>query len=119
MAWVANGLDAMLHWGLENDRVTGDHLRKTMALRRPSAHPDMSRLDTFKAVRGLIRAVSPATFSAFDNGFTARMWLNAPVDDDDPWSFRTVQLGARKATKVVAPEPRQRGHAHRRRHRGW
>jgi hypothetical protein len=108
MARVANGLDAMLHWGLENDRVTGDHLRKTMALRRPSAHPVMSRLDTFKAVRGLVRAVSPATFSVFDNAFTARMWLNAPVDDDDPWSFQTVQLGARKTTKVG---PRNRGSA--------
>ncbi len=108
MARVANGLDAMLHWGLENDRVTGDHLRKTMALRRPSAHPVMSRLDTFKAVRGLVRAVSPATFSAFDNAFTARMWLDAPVDDDDPWSFQTVQLGARKTTKVG---PRNQGGA--------
>ena len=108
MARIANGLDAMLHWGLENDRVTGDHLRKTMGLRRQSAHPDMSRLDTFKAVRGVVRAVSDAPFTAFDNAFTARMWLNTAVDDDDPWSFQTVQLGTRKTTKVG---PRNRGHA--------
>jgi hypothetical protein len=83
MALVANGLDAMLHWGLENDRVTGDHLRKTRGLRRPSAHPDMSRLDTFKAVRGLVRAASAAPFTAFDNAFTARMWLDEEVAEAD------------------------------------
>jgi Protein of unknown function (DUF1573) len=108
LALVNTGLDAMLHWGLENDRVTGDNLRKTMGLRRPSANPDLSRLDTFKAVRGLVRAVSPATFSVFDNAFTARMWLNEQVADDDPCSFGTVQLGARKQTKVG---PWNRGHA--------
>ena len=108
MALVANGLDAMLHWGLENDRVTGDHLRKTMGLRRPSAHPVMSRLDTWKAVRGVVRAASDAPFTAFDNAFTARMWLNEAVVDDDPWSFQTVQLGARKQTKVG---PWNHGHA--------
>ncbi len=90
----------MLHWGLENDRVTGDHLRKTMGLRRPSDHPFMSRLDTWKAVRGVVRAASDAPFTAFDNAFTARMWLNEAVADDDPASFQTVQLGARKQTKV-------------------
>ena len=39
-------------------------------------------------------------FTAFDNAFTARMWLDEAVADDDPASFQTVQLGARKQTKV-------------------
>lgn len=101
VARINAGLDAMLHWGLENDRVTGQHLRNTLALRRP-ASPGIGRLDTWKAVRGLVRAAGQATFNAFNNAFTTRMWLNAAVDDDDPWSFQTVQLGTRKATKVGA-----------------
>jgi HYDIN/CFA65/VesB family protein len=100
IARLNGGLDLMLHWGLENDRISGDHLRKTVALRRPSDHPLMSRLDTWKAVRGVVRAASDAPFTAFDNAFTARMWLNETVADDDPASFQTVQLGARRQTKV-------------------
>jgi hypothetical protein len=98
---ISKGLDAMLHWGLENDRMNGGHLRATMALRRP-ASPGISRLDTFKAVRGLLRAASPAQTDVLDNAFTSRLWLNSRVADDDPYSFQSVLQGARKST-VIAP----------------
>lgn len=98
---ISKGLDAMLHWGLENDRVNGGHLRATMGLRRP-ASPGISKLDTFKAVRGVLRAASPAQPNVFDNAFTSRLWLNAQVADDDPYSFQSVLQGTRKST-VIAP----------------
>jgi hypothetical protein len=98
---ISKGLDAMLHWGLENDRANGGHLRATMALRRPTSS-GVSKLDTFKAVRGVLRAASPAQTSVFDNAFTSRLWLNSQVADDDPYSFQTVLQGSRKST-VIAP----------------
>jgi hypothetical protein len=104
---ISKGLDAMLHWGLENDRLNGGHLRATMALRRP-ASPGISKLDTFKTVRGVLRAASLAQPSVFDNAFTSRLWLNSQVADDDPYSFQSVLQGTRKST-VIAPW--NRGHA--------
>ena len=104
---ITKGLDAMLHWGLENDRVNGGHLRATMALRRP-ASPGISKLDTFKAVRGVVRAASLSQPNVFDNAFTSRMWLQSQVADDDPYSFQSVLQGTRKST-VIAPW--NRGHA--------
>jgi hypothetical protein len=97
----------MLHWGLENDRLNGGHLRSTMALRRP-ASPGISKLDTFKAVRGVLRAASTAQPSVFDNAFASRLWLETAVVDDDPVSFQTVLQGTRKLTTVA---PRNGGNA--------
>ena len=91
----------MLHWGLENDRMNGGHLRATMALRRPTS-PGISKLDTFKAVRGVLRAASLAQPNVFDNAFTSRLWLNSQVADDDPYSFQSGLQGTRKST-VIAP----------------
>jgi len=98
---ISKGLDAMLHWGLENDRMNGGHLRATMALRRPTS-PGISKLDTFKAVRGVLRAASLAQPNVFDNAFTSRLWLNSQVADDDPYSFQSGLQGTRKST-VIAP----------------
>ncbi|MEO8035778.1 MAG: choice-of-anchor D domain-containing protein, partial [Acidobacteriota bacterium] len=98
---ISKGLDAMLHWGLENDRVNGGHLRATMALRRPTS-AGVSKLDTFKALRGILRAASLAQPNVFDNAFTSRLWLNSQVADDDPYSFQAVLQGTRKST-VIAP----------------
>lgn len=98
---ISKGLDAMLHWGLENDRVNGGHLRATMSLRRP-ASSGISKLDTFKAVRGVLRSASLAQPNVFDNAFSSRMWFNSQVVDDDPYSFQTVLQGTRKST-VIAP----------------
>lgn len=104
---ITGGLDAMLHWGLENDRINGGHLRKVLGLRRP-ASANISKLDTFKAVRALIGVDSPATVRPFDNSFTSRLWLDAGVADDDPWSFQTVVRGSRKASTLGL---RNTGHA--------
>jgi len=98
---ISKGLDAMLHWGLENDRMNGGHLRATMALRRPTS-PGISKLDTFKAVRGVLRAASLAQPNVFDNAFTSRLWLNSQVADDDPYNFQSGLQGTRKST-VIAP----------------
>jgi hypothetical protein len=104
---INGGLDAMLHWGLENDRLNGGHLRNTMALRRP-ASPGISKLDTFKAVRALLQAASPSAFHAFDNWFTSRLWLASQIADDDPYSFQTVVQGTRKPSVIPLWN---RGHA--------
>jgi hypothetical protein len=82
---INGGLEAMLHWGLENDRFTSVHLHRLMALQRPAAS-GLSRLDTFKAVRALIRAEAGTTEQAFDNNFTARLGLDAKVEDQ-PYDF--------------------------------
>jgi hypothetical protein len=104
---IKGGLDAMLHWGLENDRLDGGHLRSTMGLRRPTSL-GISKLDTFKAVRALIAAASPSAFRPFDNWHTSRMWLDAEIVDDDPFSFQSVVRGTRKASVLGL---RNTGHA--------
>ena len=52
---IKRGLDAMLHWGLENDEIAADHLG---AMRTLQARSDsgMSKLATFKAVRARLHA---------------------------------------------------------------
>jgi HYDIN/CFA65/VesB-like, Ig-like domain len=80
-----SGLEAMLHWGLENDRVTRVHLHGLRALQRP-AGSGLNRLDTFKAVRALIRAEAPTTERVFDNAFATRMGLDAQIADQ-PYDF--------------------------------
>ena len=86
---INGGLDAMLHWGLENDRrAPADHLRKTMALRRASAHPESAgstpsrRCGAGRAPRPRRRSRRSTTRSP------SRLWLDDAVVDDDPWSFR-------------------------------
>ena len=74
---IKKGLDAMLHWGLENDAITAAHLDATKALQAPS-HSGMPKLSTFKAVRSLLHAAAPSTFHVFDNAFTERLGLSAP-----------------------------------------
>jgi hypothetical protein len=100
LARIHNGLDAMLHWGLENEQVNGGHLRSTMALRRP-ARSGLSKLDTFKAMRALVQAAAPAASRVFDNGFTDRLWLSSKIAEDDPYTFRNVLLHTQ--TSAVIP----------------
>jgi hypothetical protein len=64
-------VDAMLHWGLENDQMTGAELSR-MPVNQP-LHPGsaLTRLSAFKKVRQLlIRGHAP---SPFDNNFVARL----------------------------------------------
>jgi hypothetical protein len=71
---LSGKLDAILHWGLENDQVQAATLRATPALKTP-----FDRVQRFKQLRDGIRdglGANPATlFRAFDNGFTARLGL--------------------------------------------
>jgi HYDIN/CFA65/VesB family protein/centrosomal CEP192-like protein len=85
-----SGLEAMLHWGLENEQFTRFHLHGLMALQRP-AGSGMNKLDTFKAVRALIRAESPTPSTVFNNNFTARLGLDAEVADQ-PYDFGRFSL---------------------------
>jgi hypothetical protein len=71
----AGTLDAMLHWGLENEQLRSVHLRKTKALQKHS-QSGMSKLTTFKTVRALVHAAAPAAFRVFDNGFSERLGLS-------------------------------------------
>jgi hypothetical protein len=83
LAYMAEGKDAMLHFGLENDQMTWKHLNSIPVLQQPSvAHepqPPLSKLAAFKLVRSLLVAnngINPAgLFRAFDNSFTARLNL--------------------------------------------
>ncbi len=75
---VSSGGDAILHWGLENDQVTGAILNKTPSLKRPTqSNPALSQVAAFRQVRALIKSNlgdNPAgQFPVFDNAFTARM----------------------------------------------
>lgn len=80
LAFIANGNDAMLHWGLENDQMTSVHLGAIPALQRPTvSNAAISQLQAFKMVRQLIYANNsnnpPGLFRAFDNAFTTRLNL--------------------------------------------
>ena len=74
---IEKGLDAMLHWGLENDAITAKHLAATKALQAQS-RSGMPKLSTFKAVRSLMHAAAPTRFHVFDNAFTLRLGLSSP-----------------------------------------
>ena len=76
----AGSLDAMLHWGLENDQLRGSHLRSTRALQRRT-RSGMTRLDTFKAVRSRLHAAAPGAYRVFDNSFTERLGLSMRTPD--------------------------------------
>lgn len=72
----AGTLDAMLHWGLENDLLTRQHLRAMKALQQQGVS-GMSKLGTFKEVRARLHAAAAASFRAFDNQFTERLGLSS------------------------------------------
>jgi len=64
------GPKPMLHWGLENEKVTAGHLKAT-----PLGQPykaGMSKLDAFRAIRTYLRKGYPPVF---DNAFSNRMAL--------------------------------------------
>ncbi|MEO6126139.1 MAG: choice-of-anchor D domain-containing protein [Ilumatobacteraceae bacterium] len=96
---ISKGFDAMLHWGLEQDLITGAHLRATPALQQRTSS-GLSKLDTFKAVRALLNAGAP-TSRVFDNAFTDRLWLSAETIDDDPVSFQKVAIHTRRTVTVA------------------
>ena len=73
---IRAGLDAMLHWGLENDQLRGYDLRCIKALQKRT-RSGMSRLGTFKAARSRIHAAAPAAYRVFDNSFTERLGLSS------------------------------------------
>jgi len=73
---IRGGLDAMLHWGLENDEITAAHLGATRALQAPS-NSRMSKLATFKAVRARLHAPVPSAFRVFDSAFTQRLGFSS------------------------------------------
>jgi hypothetical protein len=75
-ARIKSGLDAILHWGLENEEIKADHLLATKALSE-SSRSGMSRLSTFKAVRALLHQASPSSFKIFDSAFTERLGLSS------------------------------------------
>jgi hypothetical protein len=66
-------VNAMLHWGLENDQLTGADLLR-MPVNRP-LHPSSThtRLSAFKLVRQLL--TSSYAPSPFENNFTSRLNL--------------------------------------------
>lgn len=66
-------VNAMLHWGLENDQMTGADLAR-MPVNQP-LHPGsaLTRLSAFKQVRQLL--VNGHAPSPFDNNFVTRLNL--------------------------------------------
>jgi hypothetical protein len=72
---IQAGLDAMLHWGLENEQLDAQHLRSIKALQKQTAS-GMTQLDTFKKVRSLLHAAAPTACRVFDNNFTERLGLS-------------------------------------------
>lgn len=70
LTWSKDGTRPLLHWGLENDQLTGTYLTTT-----PLGQPykaGLTRLDAFKQIRAyLIHGNTPV----FDNTFTARLSL--------------------------------------------
>ena len=98
---MAVGFDAMLHWGLENDKLTDQHLRASKPL-QALTKSGMSKLDTFKAVRALIGAASPASCRVFDNGFTERLGLSTLPPTTDLSYLTPLLLGEHDAPPNVS-----------------
>jgi hypothetical protein len=65
------GLNAMVHWGLENSLLTGSVLRHIPVLNAGSP----SKLEKFRTVRAQIKAAAAAAPSVFDNAVTRRLEL--------------------------------------------
>ena len=69
---IRQGLDAMLHWGLECEQLDAAALRVIPAIN--TGNP--TKLQRFTRVRSLIRAAGPAEGeNVFDNAFTRRLDL--------------------------------------------
>ncbi len=63
----------MLHWGLENDQLTGAEL-STMPVNQPlHSGSTLTRLSAFKQVRQLL--INGHVPSPFDNNFVTRLNL--------------------------------------------
>lgn len=92
---IQAGLDAMLHWGLENDQLQGHHLRSIKALQKPT-RSGLSKLGTFIAVRSRVHTAAPATYRVFDNSFTERLGLS-DSQSSESYDFGTLQLHVRKS----------------------
>jgi hypothetical protein len=78
-AILSGRLDAMLHWGLENEQLTGTHLRKIPAMNIDNTRAPFDRVAAFKSIRDNLRQAfgqNPNNlFRAFDSAFTARLGL--------------------------------------------
>jgi hypothetical protein len=78
-AILSGRLDAMLHWGLENEQLTGAHLRRVPAMKLDNNGAPFDRVAAFTSIRDNLRQAfgqNPNTlFRAFDNAFTARLGL--------------------------------------------
>jgi len=108
----AGTLDAMLHWGLENEQLTARHLRKTKALQKKTSS-GMSKLSTFKAARSWLHAAAQSAFRVFDNTFTERLGLSTPdglvfLDDQQKVisTWKPVALGV-QGTALFENTPRR------------
>jgi hypothetical protein len=66
-------LDRMLHWGLENDQLTGEDLGRMPVNRQLRPGSSLTRLSAFKQVRQLI--INGNTPSPFENNFVTRLNL--------------------------------------------
>ena len=64
---INGGLEAMLHWGLEVEKMRALQLGKVKALQRPTGSGP-NKLNAFKRVRAFVHeAAKPGTFRVFDN----------------------------------------------------
>jgi hypothetical protein len=74
-------LDAMLHWGLENEQLTAKHLGSIRPL-QAMTRSGMTKLETFRTVRGILHAACLSPFRVFDNNFTDRLGFSTyrPLD---------------------------------------
>jgi hypothetical protein len=97
VAQMGHGLEAMLHWGLENDQLTGATFTGLASMQRPTSDDpklraqsdwldpqnppyDLAKFRAFGVVRDILRhgngANDPAQlFRAFDNALTKRLGL--------------------------------------------
>jgi hypothetical protein len=83
LALIDRGGDAMLHWGLENDKLDAAHLNTIPALQQATVPQaggrNLSKLAAFKLVRSRVASNNgknpPSLFPVFDNAFTGRLGL--------------------------------------------
>jgi hypothetical protein len=72
------GLNAMLHWGLENDQLVSSDLERMPITRPLSSNPGISQLLAFIAVKQFFLGSHPAVF---DNNFVRRLLKDVNVID--------------------------------------
>jgi hypothetical protein len=70
MAWPGGPAKPLLHWGLENDRLTAAYLASTPLGR--TYKPGFTRLEAFRQIRTYLKH---GNAPVFDNTFTARLGL--------------------------------------------